>query len=162
MWRRLLSTDDRILTAAQRFALGAIMFPHAAQKVFGWFGGFGLHGTLGFFEGQLGLPAALAGTAIAIEMLGALGLLAGLFTRFSALGIIAIMVGAIATVHIHNGFFMNWTGQQAGEGFEFHLLAIVLAIGVLIRGGGAWSLDALLARTREAPAPAPLTMRRAA
>jgi putative oxidoreductase len=117
------------------------MFPHGAQKLLGWFGGYGFTGTMHFFTATMGVPWVFALLAILAESLGALGLVAGLFTRVAALGIGANMVVAILTVHIHNGFFMNWTGTQAGEGFDYHLLALGIALAVIIKGGGLWSLD---------------------
>jgi putative oxidoreductase len=111
----------------------------------GWFGGYGFHGSMGFFTQQLGIPAPLAFLAICAEFFGGLGLLVGLLSRVAALGIIVNMLVAIATVHHVNGFFMNWTGQQKGEGFEFHLLAIALAIVVVIKGSGAVSIDRAMA-----------------
>jgi putative oxidoreductase len=138
---RLLSTTNDAAPAIARVALGVVMFPHGAQKVLGWFGGHGFAGTLQFFTGKLGIPVVFALLAMAGEFLGALGLIAGVLSRVAAFGVACVMLVAVFTVHTHNGFFMNWTGQQAGEGFEYHLLAIALAIIVIIRGGGAWSFD---------------------
>jgi putative oxidoreductase len=138
---RLLSTTNDAAPAVARVALGAIMFPHGAQKVLGWFGGYGFTGTLGFFTGKLGVPVAFALLAFAAEFLGAIGLVTGALSRIAAFGIACVMLVAVLTVHLSNGFFMNWTGQQAGEGFEYHLLAIALAVVVMIKGGGAASFD---------------------
>lgn len=121
------------------------MFPHGAQKALGWFGGPGCSQTMGLFTDQLHLPAALALLVIAAEFLGSLGLIAGFLTRVAAFGIACNMVGAILLVHLPNGFFMNWTGQQAGEGFEFHILAIGIALALLIGGGGKASVDRAIA-----------------
>jgi putative oxidoreductase len=128
-----------------RLALAAVMFPHGAQKVLGWFGGPGLKGTLDFFK-KSGIPAPLATLVLAAEFLGPLGLAAGLLTRLAALGIAGVMLGAILLVHRQHGFFINWFGNQAGEGFEYHLLALGLAVALIIGGAGAWSLDALVAQ----------------
>ena len=133
-----------------RVALGGVMLPHGLQKAFGLFGGYGFEGTMGFLTSQVGLPWLIAALVIAIELVGAVALIAGLFTRAAALGVIAVMIGAVVTTHLSNGFFMNWSGQAAGEGFEFHLLAIGLGLAVLLRGGGALSLDRWLSRTVEA------------
>lgn len=129
-----------------RLVLAGVMFPHGAQKVLGWFGGYGFEGTLGFLTGQIGLPKPLAVLVILIEFVGPVLLALGLGTRLAALGIVAVMVGAIASVHAPFGFFMNWSGAQAGEGFEYHLLAIALALVLVLQGGGKLSLDARLAR----------------
>jgi putative oxidoreductase len=120
------------------------MFPHGAQKLFGWFGGFGFTNTMTYFTQTAGLPWIIAFLIVMGESLGSLGLILGFFTRLSALGLICIMVGAIITVHIPNGFFMNWFGKQAGEGFEYHLLVIGMSIPLLISGGGKYSVDALI------------------
>ena len=142
---RLLATEAGWGATAARLALAAVMFPHGAQKALGWFGGYGWNGTMGFLTGSIGLPAALAALVIGIELLAPLFLLAGLATRASALGIAAVMVGAVTTVHLPYGFFMNWAGTQPGEGFEYHLLALGLAAVLVLGGGGRASLDRRLA-----------------
>ena len=126
-----------------RLALGLVMLPHGAQKLLGWFGGYGFQGTMGFLTG-MGLPYPVALLVIFAEFFGALGLIFGLFGRLSAFGIAAVMIGAVLTSHIGNGFFMNWSGQQPGEGFEFHLLALGLALPVIAFGSGRFSLDQVL------------------
>ncbi len=146
MLKSLLQTEKETSSLVLRLFLGVVFFPHGAQKVLGWYGGHGLAGTLDFFTLQMGLPLVVALLVIAAEFLGALGLITGFFTRLSAFGILAVMLGAIFMVHLPNGFFMNWFGNQAGEGFEYHLLAIGMALALLIRGGGRFSLDGLLAR----------------
>jgi putative oxidoreductase len=130
-----------------RVVLGLVMFPHGAQKLFGWFGGYGFQGTMGFLTG-MGIPYPVAVLVILAEALGSLALVLGLLTRLSALGIVAVMIGAVATTHLGNGFFMNWAGSQAGEGYEYHLLALGLALPLVAFGGGRFSLDALLRRDR--------------
>ncbi len=142
---RALSTTASWSSTVARLVLAGVMFPHGAQKLLGWFGGYGFAGTLGFLTGKAGLPTPLAASVILIEFGAPLLLLLGLGTRFAALGIGAIMIGAIATVHASNGFFMNWSGAQAGEGFEYHLLALGLVAVLLVQGGGLLSLDRLLA-----------------
>jgi putative oxidoreductase len=116
------------------------MFPHGAQKVLGWFGGYGFGPTLDFFS-HMGVPVVFGILAILAEFAGALGLITGLFTRIAAFGVGVNMLVALVLVHAPNGFFMNWAGNQKGEGFEYHLLAIGIALAVMIRGGGALSLD---------------------
>ena len=145
MFRKLVSTSNDFTLTIVRLVLGVTFFAHGAQKMLGWFGGYGFHGTMGFFTQQMGIPAPLAFLAICAEFFGGLGLLIGLLGRIAALGIIVNMLVAIATVHHVNGFFMNWTGQQKGEGFEYHLLAIALAIVVLVKGSGAISIDRVIA-----------------
>jgi putative oxidoreductase len=141
----LLRTDGSATALIARLALGLVMFPHGAQKVLGWFGGYGFEGTMGFLTGQVGLPWVVALLVLAIEFLGSIALIVGAAGRLAALGIVAVMTGAIATSHVANGFFMNWSGQQPGEGFEYHLLAIALAAVVLVAGSGKASVDRAIA-----------------
>jgi putative oxidoreductase len=122
------------------------MFPHGAQKLLGLFGGFGFSGTMQYFTSTMGLPYGLALLVIAAEFFGALGLIFGLLTRVAALGIGCVMAGAIYLVHLPNGFFMNWSGKQAGEGFEYHILALGIALALMIKGGGLLSVDRAIAR----------------
>ena len=141
----LCQTKCRVAPLVARLTLGLVMFPHGAQKALGWFGGYGYSGTMGFFIQSMHIPAPLAFLAIAAEFAGSLGLILGLFSRVAAAGIAANMIVAILTVHAANGFFMNWTGNQKGEGYEYHLLALGLAFIVLLQGAGAVSLDGLIA-----------------
>ena len=140
----LFQTNDNFSYWVPRVILGCVMFPHGAQKLFGWFGGFGFTNTMTYFTQTTGLPWIIAFLIVMGESLGALGLIIGFCTRLFALGLICIMVGAIITVHIPNGFFMNWFGKQAGEGFEYHLLVIGMSIPLLINGGGKYSVDILI------------------
>jgi len=146
MFRKLISTSGDYAVTAARLILGVVFFVHGAQKMLGWFGGYGFTGTMGFFTQMMHIPAPLALLAICAEFFGGLGLLVGLLGRVAAFGITMNMLVAIFTVHIHNGFFANWTGQQKGEGFEYHLLAIALALVVMIKGSGALSVDRALSR----------------
>ena len=141
MFTNLLNTaDDPILTIV-RIVLGVVMFTHGAQKMLGWFGGFGFRGTMGFFKEEMKIPSPLAFLAIAAEFFGSLCLILGFLTRIAALGIAIVMFVAIFAVHLRFGFFANWFGNQKGEGFEYHLLAITLAIVLIAKGAGAFSLD---------------------
>jgi putative oxidoreductase len=151
MWQKIVAANDGRVETMIRLVLGIVMFAHGAQKMLGWFGGYGFKGTMGFFTGMMHIPAPLAVLAIIAEFFGGLGLILGLLTRIAAFGILCNMVVAVLLVHLPNGFFMNWTGAQKGEGFEYHLLAIALALAAIVRGGGAWSLDGRLAASK-APA----------
>jgi putative oxidoreductase len=139
--RKLLSTSNDFGLTILRLVIGVVFFAHGAQKMLGWFGGYGFHGTMGFFTQQMGIPAPFAFLAICAEFFGGLGLIVGLLSRIAAFGIICNMIVAVMTVHLHNGFFMNWTGQQKGEGFEYHLLALAGLLVILIKGAGALSID---------------------
>ncbi len=143
MLQKLTRTNNDYVLTFTRLVLGIVFFAHGAQKMLGWFGGYGFSGTLGAFT-QAGMPVALGLFVIFVEFFGGLSLIFGLFSRLAGLGITALMLGAIVTVHIKFGFFMNWYGQQKGEGFEYHLLAIALAVLILFRGAGALSLDRLI------------------
>jgi len=144
MIRRLFATDDSTATAILRLVLGLVFFAHGAQKMLGWFGGFGFSGTMGFFTGAMHIAAPLAFLAIAAEFFGGLGLILGFLTRIAAFGIGVTMVVAIATVSSYVGFFMNWFGTQRGEGYEYHLLVLAMTTFLMIRGAGAFSVDRAL------------------
>jgi len=146
MLRKLLHTNNDAVLSIVRLVLGVVFFAHGAQKMLGWFGGYGYGATMGFFEHN-GIPAVFAFLAIAAEFFGGIGLLLGLLSRVAAFGITCNMLVAIATVHHRFGLFMNWTGQQKGEGFEFHLLALAITFLIMVRGAGALSLDRLLSRS---------------
>jgi putative oxidoreductase len=139
--RKIMNTDSDFAVTIIRLALGVVFFAHGAQKVLGWFGGHGFHATMQGFTVSLHIPAALAVLAIAAEFLGGLGLIVGFLSRIAALGIIVDMAVAIWMVHKQFGFFMNWMGTQRGEGIEYHLLAIAMGLAILIKGGGALSMD---------------------
>lgn len=145
MLKRLMSTSNDVSLTTLRVVLGVVFLAHGCQKMLGWFGGFGFHGTMGFFT-HMGMPAPLALLIICTEFFGGLGLIVGLLTRIAALGIGCLMIGAIFMVHLQNGFFMNWMGTQKGEGFEYHLLVIAMAAALLLRGAGAFSLDRALSK----------------
>ncbi len=137
--------ESRVITATDwgllilRLALGVIFFAHGAQKVLGWFGGPGLAATVSGMS-HMGIPAVLGYVAAFTEFLGGLGLIFGVLARLSALGIFIVMAVAVLKVHISNGFFMNWMGNQKGEGFEYHLLAMSIAVMILLAGPGRLAL----------------------
>ena len=144
--KKLMSTNNDVALTILRLVLGVVYFAHGAQKMLGWFGGYGFHGTMGFFT-HMGMPAPVAFLVICTEFFGGLGLIVGLLTRIAALGIGVEMIGAIFMVHLPNGFFMNWAGNQKGEGFEYHLLAIAVCAALLLRGAGAFSVDRALSKS---------------
>jgi putative oxidoreductase len=148
MWKKLVATSNDPAYTVLRVLLAVVFFPHGAQKLLGWFGGGGPSATIGFFHQTWGIPALLTVIVILVEFGGAFGLILGVFTRVWAAGIAVEMVVAVLLNHLHNGFFMNWTGHQAGEGFEFHILAVAIALALLIGGGGAASVDRVLGAER--------------
>lgn len=144
---RFLQTDEQSwVLFVQRVVLALVMLPHGAQKLLGWFGGYGFSGTMGFFTDTMHIPAPIALLVILGESIGAVMLALGLATRLSAFGVSAIMVGAMLTSHAQHGFFMNWFGNQQGEGIEFHLLALALGLPLAIWGGGRYAIDSFLQR----------------
>jgi putative oxidoreductase len=145
MIKILFQTEDDKVALILRVLLGVVFFPHGMQKLLGWYGGLGFSGTMNMFTANMGIPALFAFLAIMAEGLGSLGLLTGFLTRVAAFGITVNMIVAIKMVHWQNGFFMNWFGTQKGEGFEYHLLVIAIGIALMIRGGGALSIDKALA-----------------
>ncbi len=140
----LFATEPDLSLFIIRVVLGIIFFAHGAQKVLGWYGGHGLKGTVGFMV-SMGLPAPVAYLVCFIEFLGGLGLIAGFLTRLAALGIAAVMLGAIATVHWKEGFFINWELKPGkGHGIEANLAYLAMALALLLDGAGALSIDALI------------------
>jgi len=128
-----------------RVFLGVIFFAHGAQKVFGWFGGPGLRGTIAYFKQALGVPPPLSVLAALTELLGGVGMIVGLLVRPAAVGLIIVMLVAVATVHWRNGFFINWSLEPGkAHGFEMNFALIGMALAVLVGGAGAWSIDRYL------------------
>lgn len=123
-----------------RLLLAVVIFAHGAQKLLGWFGGYGFEGTVGYFTGTVGLPYFLAVLIILAESLGMIALALGMFSRFIAGSLTVIMLGAMFT-NAQYGFFMNWFGAQQGEGIEYYLLVIGLSAIIVANGAGAFSLD---------------------
>jgi putative oxidoreductase len=144
VWKKLINTDNDVATLVLRVTLGLVFFPHGAQKVLGWFGGYGFAGTYDAFVNKMDIPAVFALLAFTAEFLGSIGLVVGFMTRVAAFGVLSVMVVAVNMLHWQHGFFMNWYGTQKGEGFEFHLLVIAMAIALIFKGGGALSIDKVL------------------
>lgn len=143
MFRKLLATTNECHLTVLRITLGIMILPHGLQKTFGLFGGSGFSATMASFE-RGHIPAVFAFLAIMAEFLGGIGLLVGLFTRIAAFGVACNMAVAIFKVHLGNGFFMNWSGKQRGEGIEFHVIVIAICVALMIRGGGSLSADRAL------------------
>lgn len=141
----LVATGDSFAPLFLRVALGVMLFPHGAQKLLGWFGGYGFTGTMGYFTGTVGTPWVVGLLVILGEFFGSLMLIAGFGTRFAAASLVVIMLGA-AWQHRGNGFFMNWFGNQKGEGLELFVLAVGMGLALVVAGSGKWSVDALFAR----------------
>ena len=144
--QRFFQTDDSVIPTILRITVGAVILAHGLQKVFGWFGGHGPLATIASFNQWFGLPPAVTVLVIVTESLGALCLIFGFLSRFTAGAIGMVMLGAIYLVVGKWGFFMNWYSQQRGEGFEFHLLVLGMVISLIIAGGGRWSIDRVIHR----------------
>jgi putative oxidoreductase len=143
--RRFVQTEPSYALLVLHVALAIVIFPQGAQKLLGWFGGAGFDGTLQLFA-ALGVPAGIAVLVIVSDFFGSLALAIGLVGRFAVFGTTMVMLGAMVLVHGQNGFFLNWNGDQAGEGIQFHLLVVVVAVVLMVKGSGAWSIDRLLLR----------------
>ncbi|MGE5197211.1 MAG: DoxX family protein [Deltaproteobacteria bacterium] len=141
MCKSLLRTKNDISALILRLMLGIVFFPHGAQKVLGWFGGYGFKATLASFTDKMHIPLIFALLAIIAEFFGSIALVFGFLTRLAAFGIAAEMVVAVFMVHGRYGFFMNWSGMQKGNGIEYHLLVIAIALALMIKGGGSFSVD---------------------
>ena len=144
MINRILNTEDNWGVLIARLTLGIVLFPHGAQKMLGWFGGYGFTGTMDAFTNQMGLPWLVAFSVIFIEFFGSIFLILGLVSRLWSLAITGLFIGIIFTTHLEHGFFMNWFGNQTGEGYEYALLIIGIAMAVLINGSGKYAIDAQL------------------
>ena len=142
---RLLQTEQSYALLVLRVTLAIVILPQGAQKLLGWFGGPGVDGTMQMFA-ALGVPAGIAVLVIVSDFFGSLALAIGLLGRFAAFGTTMVMLGAMVLVHGQHGFFLNWNGDQAGEGIQFHLLALAVAVVLMAKGSGAWSVDRLLLR----------------
>ncbi len=141
MLKKFLQTDNDAAALVLRVLLGIVFIPHGIQKLFGF------SGVMNMFTTQLGIPARFAFLAILTEILGPIGLITGFLTRLAALAIGVEMIVAALMLHVRNGFFMNWMGNQKGEGFEYHILVVAIAIALVIKGGGSWSVDRAIAKT---------------
>lgn len=144
----LFATSSTVTPALSRVILGLVILPHGAQKLLGWFGGYGFHGTMAWFTDTMHIPWIFGFAAILAETLGGLALLAGFVTRFAALAVGIVFSVAVVTVHLQHGFFMNWFGNQTGEGVEYFLFGLALAGIVVVHGAGRASLDGLLTRAQ--------------
>lgn len=141
MISRILNTESNWGALVARLTLGIVLFPHGAQKMLGLFGGYGFSGTMDAFTNQMHLPWIVALAVIVIEFLGSIFLILGFASRLWSLAIAGLFIGIIFTAHLEYGFFMNWYGNQAGEGYEYALLIVGIAVAVLINGSGKYALD---------------------
>ena len=146
LFKKLITTHPNWGFSIARLTLGLVIFPHGAQKLLGLFGGYGYQGTMESLTTQMGLPSIVAFSVIMIEFFGSISLVLGIFSRFWALSLVGMFTGIIITTQLEHGFFMNWYGNQAGEGYEYSLLVIGLALTILVNGSGKWSIDSLISK----------------
>jgi len=142
--KSIFKTNNDYTGPILRLTIAMVLFPHGAQKLLGWFGGYGFTGTMQFFTDTRGLPWLVGFLVIIIEFFGSLLLLLGLGSRILAAAVAILCIGIIFTSHLQHGFFMNWFSNQKGEGYEYFLLLIGLSIALLINGSGKFSVDKLL------------------
>ncbi|HEY8893710.1 MAG TPA: DoxX family protein [Niastella sp.] len=154
MIQRLAVTEPQLSPLILRIAFAIVLWPHGAQKLLGFFGGYGFTPTMQHLTTDAGLPSLVAFLVIFLEFFGSLFILFGLFTRLVAIAQIILFTGMIVTAHLQFGFFMNWFGAQKGEGFEYHLLAIGLLVSLIVTGAGKASLDSCIGRFANKPAGA--------
>ena len=145
---KTLANNHALAALATRVFLGVVVFPHGAQKLLGWFGGYGFSGTMQYFTGTVGLPWIVGFGVILLESVGALALIAGLGTRLLAGAYALLALGITLTTHLEYGFFMNWFNNQPGEGYEYFLLWLGLATSLALTGGGKYALDARIRRRK--------------
>jgi len=143
----IFNTNNSWSPTILRLLLGLVLLGHGAQKLLGWFGGYGLDGTMSFFTQTVGLPWVISFLVIIIEFFGSLSLILGFATRLWSFSMAILFIGIIYTTHLQNGFFMNWFGNQRGEGYEFFLLAIAISTSLMITGSGKYSIDGLIMNT---------------
>jgi len=146
LFKKLIKTHSNLGFSIARLTLGLVIFPHGAQKLLGLFGGYGYSGTMESLTAQMGLPSIIAFSVIMIEFFGSISLVLGLFSRFWAISLAGMFTGIIITTQLEHGFFMNWYGNQVGEGYEYSLLVIGLALSIVFNGSGKWSIDSLISK----------------
>jgi putative oxidoreductase len=139
--RKTLITDNSSTALILRITAGIVMFPHGAQFLLGWFGGYGFTNSMNYLTNVAGLPWIIGFMVIVIEFFGSLMFFTGSFTRLAAISMFILVIGMIFSGHIEHGFFMNWMGNQKGEGIEFHLLMLGICAGLIVLGGGKYSID---------------------
>lgn len=142
----IFRTNTALNPLVLRVLLGIVIFVHGAQKLLGWFGGNGFENTMNYFTENMGLPWIIAFLTILLESIGALALIAGFATRFFAIAFTGIGIGIVLTTHLEHGFFMNWFGNQSGEGYEYFLLWLGMSVALIFSGGGRYSLDRLIVK----------------
>ena len=138
--RFLYHTDSNMAGLIARVFIGAVILPHGLPKLLSF------EQSVGGLASGVGLPYYIAVLVVIAESVGAVSLIIGFLSRFCALSMIVIMAGAVQLFHFKHGFFMNWKGNQTGEGYEYHLLVVGLALVVVVCGSGRFSIDGLITK----------------
>ncbi|WP_374463220.1 DoxX family protein [Chryseobacterium sp.] len=146
MKNKIFNTNDDWTGFVIRLTLGLILFPHGAQKMFGWFGGPGFSKEVEHLTEYMHLPWIISVMVILAEFWGSVSLIMGLASRLWSVAFGVLFVNIIFIAHLENGFFMNWFGTQKGEGYEYHLLVIGLCIALGLNGSGKYSADQLISK----------------
>jgi putative oxidoreductase len=144
--KNLVHTEHNHASLIIRFVLGAVLFAHGTRGALGWFDGPGFSGMITYLTQAIGLPYVVGLLVIFLQFFGSMMLIAGVITRAVAIATCFMFAGMVVSVHIEHGFFMNWHGTRQGEGYEYHILVMAMCLGLLITGGGSWSVDRLLTR----------------
>lgn len=137
LFQKIFAVSQSKSMVILRLALGIVFFAHGSQKLLGWFGGYGWAGTVGFFVKSFGIPAPLAELSILVEFFGGLAIILGLLTRSAALALAINVLVAMFKVHLPNGFFLN----GANYGIEYVFTLFMIALYLLVKGAGAFSID---------------------
>ncbi len=145
---RIFNTVDSHAPLVIRVMLGLVIFPYGAQKLLGWFGGYGFSGTMGFFTETMGIPWLVGFLVILLGSVGALALMVGVATRILAACYVVLGIAIVVTSHVQHVFFMNWFGNQQGEGYEYFLFWIGMALSLVISEAGSFSIDRKIASSK--------------
>jgi putative oxidoreductase len=144
MMEQFFSSQNNWAGLLLRITIAVVLFPHGAQKLLGWFGGYGFDGTMQYFTQTVKLPYIIGLLVILIEFFAPIALLIGVGSKILAAAVAILFFGIMVTSHLNFGFFMNWFGNQAGEGLEYFLLAIGACLALMFNGSGKFAIDNLI------------------
>lgn len=144
MMEQFFSSQNNWAGLLLRVTIAVVLFPHGAQKLLGWFGGFGFDGTMQYFTQTVKLPYIIGLLVILIEFFAPIALVLGVGSKILAAVIAILFLGIMLTSHLNFGFFMNWMGNQAGEGLEYFLLAIGASLALMLNGSGKFAIDNMI------------------
>jgi putative oxidoreductase len=145
----IFKTKNTISPLFLRVFMAVVLFPHGAQKLLGWFGGYGFSGTMQYFTDSVGLPWIVGFLVILIEFFAPIALLLGFATRLWSVAVFFLFLGIMITAH-GEYFFMNWFGNQPTEGAEYFLLLLGMSLSLSVSGSGKLSVDANIMQHKKA------------